>query len=126
MMTKHQNPNARFTKIIVIEALFWVLGGLALCYFMSWSAQPYLLVLGAALLGLLLLGKIVQVLLNPNLPGGFKVMQFVFFSFFKLVCLALLAITLKRFHELSSTSVVVAASFYWVAPVTAGLLCSKD
>ena len=116
----------KFIKIIVIEAFFWALMGSLLCYWMHWSPLPYLAVVGIALVGLLLLMKIVQIMTNSQLPVAMKVSQFLFFSFFKLVCLVFLAITLKRFQELSPIPVLIGASFYWVAPLIAGVICSKD
>ena len=118
--------NARFTKLIGIEAILWTLGGMGLCLIFHWPILPYLLVMTVATVGLFLLMILVKIILNSELPIGIKVAQFLFFSFFKFLCFCFLAITLKRFQELSSLSVFIGLTFYWVAPLIAGVLCSKD
>ena len=120
------SPKYKFLKIIVIEAVFWLTIGSLLCHWVGWAVVPYLWITGATVLGLIILMILVHLLVKSELPVGMRVAQFIFFSFFKLVCLAFLAITLKRFQELSSIPTLIGVSFYWVAPVIAGLFCSKD
>ncbi len=44
------------------------------------------------------------------------------FSFFKLVCLAFLAITLKRLRNASTSTLFMGVGFIWVGPLVSGLI----
>jgi len=50
--------------------------------------------------------------------------RLMFFGFFKLVCLALLAITLKRLRNASASAHLMGVSIIWVGPLISGV-CLK-
>lgn len=55
--------------------------------------------------------------------SGSKV-QIMIFGFFKLVCLAFLAITLKRLRNASVSAVLMGVGFIWIGPLISGV-CLK-
>jgi multidrug transporter EmrE-like cation transporter len=54
--------------------------------------------------------------------GRSKTIQSLIFFTFKLVCLGLLAITLKRLRNAPTYALVLGVLFIWVGPVLAGIL----
>lgn len=118
--------NTKFIILILVQAILWTAAGIATGLIYGWPLKPFLLIMGAATVALFLLIRLIKILLDTGLPTPMKIVQFVLFSFFKFLCLAFLAITLKRFQELPFIMLMMGATFYWMAPVVAGLLCSKD
>lgn len=121
-----QSNNTKFILLIIVQAVLWAALGTAASVTLHWPLEPFLLLLAATTVSLFLLIRLIKILLDTRLSISMKLVQFILFSFFKLVCIVFLAITLKRFQELPYLALVVGASFYWMAPAIAGLLCSKE
>ncbi len=121
-----EKNKAKFIKISLLISGAWLILGEAICWLLHGDTLLYFWVVLTATLGILILARIIDLMILSELPLAIRVTQFVLFSFFKLVCLSFLAITLKRFQVLSYLPVFLGASVYWVAPLIAGLLCSKE
>jgi L-asparagine transporter-like permease len=50
-----------------------------------------------------------------------KAIRIMLFGFFKLVCLAFLAITLKRLRNASSSAQLMGVSIIWIGPIISGV-----
>ena len=68
----------------------------------------------------------IKVLFRPHEPALQKLLKVFVILFFKLVCLGILAITLKRIHDFTAFALLAGSTLFWAVPIIAGLISSKE
>ena len=121
MKPLEKNESRRFVRTFLLIAFIWFLGG----YFYSRGAvNEQLAFTQIFIFSFLDIAFLMIVFFRlfflQDQRGAQKLLTFVFF-FFKLVCLAFLAITLKRFRNASVLLQIYGVSVVWAAPLLAAV-----
>jgi hypothetical protein len=124
MITNEQSR--RFFKFLMYFAIVWLFFGMILHRTSEEAEAAFLEVYLFALLDLIFLLLIFwkaffSVATTPS-AQRMRSIQISLFIVFKLVCLGLLVITLKRFRNAPFSSLLMGVAFTWVGPMTAGVI----
>ena len=114
-----------FIVSLLCFSLFWYVCGMSYTYFQGFSLIPFSEIFFLTFMDLAFLILIFWNLFYSNVNIGIKRLQFLFFLFFKLVCLAFLAIILKRLKDAPFSSIALGIAFMGFGPLIAGVLSNS-
>jgi len=115
----------KFIRILVITALLWLGIGILVHLLMGEQVIAFIQIFLFSFLDLVFLMLLFWSLffLKPDQKRQrVNKIRIALFMFFKLVCLAFLAITLKRLRNASIVTHVMGVSVIWITPFISGLL----
>ncbi len=111
----------RFIRCLGIVSILWLGFGLVVTHSDPEAMSAFLRVYFYTCLDLLFLLLLFwKLFFTPSAQRG-RSLQLLFFLTFKLVCLGLLAITLKRLRNAPMTGIITGIIFIWIGPLLAGI-----
>jgi hypothetical protein len=111
----------RFLQFLSYVAILWLGFGAFLTRSDSLAMSAFFQVFFVTTLDLIFLIVLFwKLFFSSQTPRGKAFQSFIFFTF-KLVCLGILAITLKRLRNAPTYALVLGLLFIWVGPILAGV-----
>lgn len=118
------HESKKFIKTLLLVSLIWFGIGLLVHLRSTEQVLAFTQIFLFSFLDLFFLILLFWTLFFDNagiLKRRTKAIRIMLFGFFKLVCLAFLAITLKRLRNASSSAQLIGVSIIWVGPILSGV-----
>lgn len=118
------HESKKFIKTLIILSLAWLALGILVHFNSPEQVLAFMEIFLFSFLDLIFLILLFWVLFFDNADEKMrrtKLVRIMLFGFFKLVCLAFLAITLKRLRNASSSSQLMGISIIWIGPILSGV-----